>query len=234
MMARYRPDTGNLSAEEQVQESWIQLEYFLIDHPGGFGRVVLKKNANDNVSHSIQLYVKWGNMANSTPATIGGTANAHPGMINQTVMFDKMMQLMQTNFQQRMDDKDRLVELLIENQNLHNAVEGMQEPGMNETILREAIGAAKAIFMQPRQPVALGTAGVGDTPPAPQQAPAAAGGGQARPFSVDQAIQDAHLLKNSVPDYHPNDVIRAIALFAHQQPDQAKNYLGMLIQQVQQ
>jgi hypothetical protein len=47
---------------------------------------------------------------------------------------------------------------------------------------------------------------------------------------VDKALQHIQVIRKNLPEYHVNDVIEALALFTQNQPDQARNVLGMLMQ----
>lgn len=228
MMAKFREDSDTpLTKDELMAESWTQLEYFLITHPGGHGRVVLKGSPSANVSTSPQLYVKWGSVAENK-GSVAGIGNSSPN--NNATMIDKLLKMQERHFEQRMADKDRLIELVLENRNLESAVEGLQEPSMQEELLKGGIEIAKTIFGSPRPTPSLGTAGDGSFE---QSKPESNNSAKGRPFSIDQALSDLGVVrKNLSDDHHINDVVRALALLFHQKPQEANTYVSMLINQV--
>lgn len=223
VIGKFRPEAaGYASPEEKMLDSWMQLEELIKTIPHGYGRVVLKKNATDNISSSITHFVSWGKAQNGG-ASIGSSSTTN---INNEAMFERLMTMQQAAHEREMELMTKLLETKHHNENLNAAIEGMGEPSMSEELLRGGLDILKTM-VRPTSPAMLGTAGVAEEQPAPPPT-----GETNRPFSTDQALADIGVIKAKLPGYHPNDVLRALALFCHQQPQEAHQYIGMLIKQV--
>ncbi|MEL6275043.1 MAG: hypothetical protein AAFU03_08075, partial [Bacteroidota bacterium] len=129
--------------------------------------------------------------------------------------------------EREMDMIKTLMESNFQNKVLEAEIEGMGQSSMSEELLRGGLDIVRQMVAKPQQPAALGTLGQSTSEPTPTREQ---GAESRRPFSVDQALQDIGVIRQCMPDYHTNDVLRALALFAKEQPDQAKTYIGMLIQ----
>lgn len=212
----------DIPKEELLEWSWLQLEELISVHPSGHFRIVLKKSPNENTQNAPTYYVRWGQQEAGQIASSQSIAPVG----NQ---WGQMMQMQQQFFEQLLRRERELAELRYENRRLEDDLNSAETPSIQHELLREGVGLLKGFVSRPRiqQPGALGTAGQ-----RPQELPPESSSGSGRPVSVDHLIQDAGATQKALPEYHVNDIYRAIRLFAEQQPDQARTYLGMLIQQL--
>lgn len=238
VVAKFRDDEPDLNDEDKLEYSWLQLEELFQTHPYGHLKVVAKTSPTSNKGNSPTLYVKWGD---GQPASYGsgrnqpqiGYQNTGQGM-GGWQMFQFMLQQQQQFYQQLLKNQDENARLNFENQRLAEAIEGAEEPSMQETLLKEGIGLLKTFVaqptIQPQQQAALGTMGQKPKEIAEDKQPT---GGQ-RLVSLDAIMADINLIRNSLPDYHINDIIRALALFSSQNKEQAAMLLGPMISQLKQ
>ncbi|MFT6001231.1 MAG: hypothetical protein ACI81P_003700 [Neolewinella sp.] len=240
-------DESVISEEERLLYAWLQLEELLNTIEYGRAKVILKKNKSDNVQNSTTLYVQWGTQPGR--ASIGSSSSFAPASAhNNSNMLLQMLQMQEKNFERQeaareaahareMGTMQQLLEAKFTAQTLESEIEGMGGSTISEDLLRGFVDIAKTMVMRPGQPAAaLGTLGQGSgdqiTAPAP---PSITEEGQAEPpghrrFSVDLALQHIAVIRKNLPEHNVNDVIEALALFTQQQPDQARNVLGMLMQ----
>lgn len=229
LLGKFRDDDSTVSDEEKTLYSWLQLEQLLQDFRYGTGKIVLKKNPSDNIHNSPQLHVAWGQKADNV---IGSTTTAYNGGGgNMEAMYEKILQMQEKSHQQQLDLVTKLMETRFDKERLEEAIEGMASPSVSEELLRGGLDILKGVVMQPRPQGQLGTLSMEGENPNPTSQNSTLPPTD-RPFSVDQVVADAAVIKQALPQYNPNDVIRAIALFAHKNPDQAANYIGMLMQTV--
>lgn len=225
----FRDDDPSLDKDGLIEYSWMQLEE-LFDADYGYIKVICKKNANDNKTSAPTYYVKWGDpssrfSSNKVPTDIGSTGGGSWGMMQM------MMNMQQEHHKAIIDLQSQVLEQDYEKRIMENEIAGTQAPSIQETALMEGIGLLKSWLapqvapqqMQYQQTAALGTAG---QKPKGERS-------QARPVSLDEIMKDLNAIKASIPGYHLNDMTRALAVFCQTQPEAAANYLGMLIQQVQ-
>lgn len=230
LMTKYRPDAdGVIAPNELLDYSWMQLQMFFENSPGGVGKIILKKNENDNNMNSPTYYVKWGASAGASVAGIGNAMGA--GVSAET---QQMLQMQREMYEGRISDLKDIMKLRHELEQREAEIEGLLQPGIQEQLISGGIDLLKTMVGRPAAaPAQLGTIGEG-TPAqehlAPETPPPT--DNQARPLSMDQAFNDLVALKQLVPGIHPNDALRAVVLFAQQDPGQASAYLTMLIKQV--
>ncbi|MTB53895.1 hypothetical protein [Lewinella sp. W8] len=225
LMTKYRPDADGTIAEVEVLDySWMQLQMFFENSPGGVGKIILKKNENDNNMNSPTYYVKWGASAGASLPGIGNAMGA--GVSAET---QQMLQMQREMYEGRISDLKDIMKLRHELEQREAEIEGLLQPGIQEQLISGGIDLLKTMVGRPMAaPAQLGTIGEGEPPretPPPTD-------NQARPLSMDQAFNDLVALKQLVPGIHPNDALRAVVLFAQQDPGQATTYLNMLIKQV--
>src|SRR5690606_5210745 len=148
---------------------------------------------------------------------------------NNWGMVQYMLNVQQQFFSQMCQQSQENARLNYENQNLSAELEGTQEPSMQQTLLKEVIGLLKPGSTPQPQVAALGTAGQRT-----QSAPAGANAGKAKtsPVSLDAVMVDLNTIKSSLPEFHLNDVTRALSLFVQQNTDMAKNFIAGLINQM--
>lgn len=226
MLSKFRDDDNTITEEEKVTYSWMQLEelFRTIDH--GYGRIVLRKNPSDNLHLSPQYFITWGRADQNaignaiSPSTIRNTGGSMEG-----VFYEKILQMQENAHKQQMELMTSLMQAKFEKERLEEAVEGMGSPSMSEELIRGGVDILKGLVMQPRMQQSTAQLGTLGTEPATEQK-------TERPFSVDQVVADASVLKQVLPQYHPNDVIRAITLFAQGNPSQAGQYISMLMAQI--
>jgi len=244
LMTKFRPDTdGAITPEELLDYSWMQFQMFVEQSPGGLGKVTLKKNISDNNSNSPTYYVQWGAAAGAGIAGVGNVSlsGSSGGVDAQTQM---MLNLQREMFEGRIKDMKDIMELTHANNQKDAEIEGLLQPGMQEQLLAGGIEILKGIVNKPAPQ--LGTMGAApdwgpgagpDRPeqpdPAPAVAPPSGSAATARPLDLNQAFTDLSVLAQHVPNIHPNDVLRAVVLFAQKDPAQAETYIKMLITQVQ-
>ncbi|MEM6397781.1 MAG: hypothetical protein AAF741_15640 [Bacteroidota bacterium] len=231
LIGKFRDDDPEVrSSEEKLLYSWMQLEELLQTIPFGYGRVVLKKNPTDNIANSPQLYVSWGQTQGKTSsAVLSGTGGQY---LDMERFYERMLTFQQKAHETQMEQMKTLMQMGFEKEQLEAEIEGLQEPGMNEMFLKEGMGLLRTVLAKPRPAGQLGTLGEGSEAPASGTKPTASTAEGNRPFSMDQAIGDINVIRKSLPGHHPNDVLRALALFCQSSPGQAESYITMLIQQV--
>lgn len=248
LLGKFREGESYASDEERLLDGWLQLEELLSTIPYGRARIILKKSASANVSQSPTLTVQWGKAP--ARAGIGSTSPFAPASAhNNSDMLLQMLQMQEKNFERQeaareaahareMATMQQLLEAKFNAQSLEAEIEGMGGSTISEDLLRGFVDIAKTMVMRPAAPAAaLGTLGQGsgEQVPAPEAPAASRADGQEelpghRRFSVDKALQHIQVIRKNLPEYHVNDVIEALALFTQQQPDQARNVLGMLMQ----
>jgi hypothetical protein len=243
LMTKFRPDTSDaVTTGELLDYSWMQFQEYIHQSPGGTGKVVLKKNASDNDTNSPTYYVQWGANAVAGIAGIGNVSMpGSSGVDGQTQM---MLSLQREMFEGRIKDMKDIMELTHANNQKEAEIEGLLQPGMQEQLLAGGIELLKGFVNKPSPQ--LGTMGAApdygpgpgpDRAVQPSVAPAAApppgSAATARPLDLNQAFTDLSVLAQFVPNIHPNDVLRAVVLFAQKDPSQAETYINMLINQVQ-
>ena len=236
VVAKFRDDDPDMDDnEEKIEYAWMQLEELFQTHPYGHLMVVAKTSPTANKDKSATFYVKWGDSSqpSSYAAGRGGVAattqqSGAPGW----QMFQFMLQQQQQFYDQVLKNQGENVRLNFENQRLAEAIEGAEAPSMQQELLKEGIGVLKTMMaprIQPHpQTAALGTVGQKQRPSPDSDGPAP------RPVSLDAIMADVTLIRNSMPGYHINDVMRALALFASQNPQQAEMFIGPMIQQMHQ
>jgi len=225
--------------------SWMQLEEFFTNFSAGVGKFILKKNKTDNVRNGLTMYVRWGAPAgHPAVAGIGNSVATHQANEPSWAM---MFQLQEKNNQRTQELMKELMESQFQLQLRDTLAElgGTEEPTLQERVIEIGTQIASAYLLggsSPQLPGQLGTLGEDgrlQQNPAPAAAPTSTPSQEQpappteRPVSYDQMNRAAEMVRASVP-YHPNDVFAAIALFCQNQPDQASNYIGMLINQVKQ
>jgi hypothetical protein len=248
LLGKFREGESYASDEERLLDGWMQLEELLQTIPYGRARIILKKSASANVSQSPTLTVQWGKAP--ARAGIGSTSPFAPASAhNNSDMLLQMLQMQEKNFERQeasresahareMATMQQLLEAKFTAQSLEAEIEGMGGSTISEDLLRGFVDIAKTMVMRPGQPAAaLGTLGQGsgEQVPVPEPPTPPQGDGQGelpghRRFSVDKALQHIQVIRKNLPEYHVNDVIEALALFTQNQPDQARNVLGMLMQ----
>jgi hypothetical protein len=135
------------------------------------------------------------------------------------------------------------MELTHANNQKEAEIEGLLQPGMQEQLLAGGIEILKGMVNKPVPQ--LGTMGAApdygpgpgpdravQPPTAPAAAPPSGNAATARPLDLNQAFADLSILAQHVPNIHPNDVLRAVVLFAQKDPGEAEMYLTMLINKV--
>jgi hypothetical protein len=234
LMGRYRPDKEFARTPEEIMiYSWMQLEEFFSTFSAGMGKVILRRNPSDNKINSPTMYVRWGTqMGGAAGAGIGNTSM---GMNNDQPSWAMMFQLQEKNHEKHLDMVKTMIELRHEKEQMEAEIEGMGAPSLQQTLITKGIDVASAFLMGGMAPAPqgqLGTLGEGPAPdPAPQETVEVPP--LQRPISHDQLSAAAELIRANV-NYHPNDVISAIALLCQQKPTEAAGYIGMLISQVKQ
>lgn len=235
LMGRYRPDKEFARTPEEVLiYSWMQLEEFFTTFSSGMGKVILRKNPSDNKTSSPTMYVRWGShMGGAAGAGIGNTGSVmHTDQPSWAMMF----QLQEKNHEKQLEMVTRMIELRHEKEQMEAEIEGMGAPTLQQTLITKGIDIASAVLMGNMGSLPQGQLGTLGEGPAPQPAPDPEADGEApaaRPVSFDQLRLAAEMIQANV-NYHPNDVISAIALFCQQKPTEAAGYIGMLISQVKQ
>jgi hypothetical protein len=240
LMTKFRPDTdGAITPDELLDYSWMQFQMFVEQSPGGLGKVTLKKNASDNNSNSPTYYVQWGAAAG---AGIGSVSL--PGSSGVDAQTQMMLSLQREMFEGRIKDMKDIMELTHSNNQKEAEIEGLLQPGMQEQLLAGGIEILKGMVNKPSPQ--LGTMGAApdygpgpgpdrpavQAPAAPAAAPPTGSAATARPLDLNQAFTDLSVLAQHVPNIHPNDILRAVVLFAQKDPGQAESYINMLINQV--
>ncbi|MEM9529188.1 MAG: hypothetical protein AAGA31_21440, partial [Bacteroidota bacterium] len=230
-VSKFRDNDPVLTDEEKLMYSWMQLEELIQMYQTGHFKVVLKKNSGDNVSKSPTYHVKWGAAAG---AGIGSsTAMVNAQKVSEVALMERMFQLQEQNHRDQMEMMKQLLTERHTRENLEDQIEGMNSagPGISESLLHGGLDILKSMLRP--VPAQVGTLETAGTVPPPNSAggeiPPQPSSDGARPFSLDQAIADIGIIRNALPNRHVNDVIRAIAVFAHNSPAQADQYLGMLI-----
>lgn len=226
--------------EDAMIFSWMQLEEFFTNFSAGVGKFILKKNKTDNVRNGLTMYVRWG-----APAGVAGIGNSVATHQANEPSWAMMFQLQEKNNERNQELMKELMESRFEIQMRDTLAElgGTEEPSLQDKVIDLLTPIASAYFLGgavPQLPGQLGTIDI-DRTAEPSSAPAAAptsetsqeqpGPPTERAVSYDQMSRAAEMVRANVP-YHPNDVFAAIALFCQNQPDQASNYIGMLINQV--
>lgn len=242
VVAKFKDDDPDLQDdEEKVEYAWLQLEELFETHPYGHLMIVAKTSATANRDKSATFYVKWGDASqpSSSRPAIGYQQGQPAGGVPAWQMFQFMLQQQQQFYQQLLKNQDENSRLNFENQRLAEAIESAEAPTMQEALLREGIGLMKSIITQPRiqpqQQAALGTVGQKPKGNGPEiQPPPAAGDARQRPVSLDAIMADVTLIRNSLPQFHINDVMKALSWFASQNPEQAAMFIGPMVQQIQQ
>jgi hypothetical protein len=224
LMTKFRPDAdGIIAPTELLDYSWMQLQMFFEQSPGGVGKIILKKNENDNNMNSPTYYVKWGASAGASVAGIGNAMGV--GVSAET---QQMLQMQKEMYEGRISDLKDIMKLKHELEQREAEIEGLLQPGIQEQLISGGIDLLKTMVSKPTTaPAQLGTIGEGKPQPPRQEQPTT----EARPLSMDQAFNDLVALKQLVPSIHPNDALRAVVLFAQKDPGQASTYLTMLINQ---
>lgn len=237
LITKYRDDDPSLTDEEKLEWSWEQLYEVLEMSPAGHAKVVLKTSPSANASKSSTYFVKWGqdHVGGRIGSTLPSTAAT-----TEVKMMERMMAMMAESHKTQMDMMKDVLTERFQRQSLEEQIEGMGASSMGEQMLMGGLDIIKTMVATPRPQAALGTASAaGTVPPRPQQSeagspppPAEEQPAGARPFSMDEAIHDISVMRRLMPEYHPNDVLKALAMFAAANPGQAKQYIGMLIQQI--
>jgi len=246
VVGKFREEEDYASDEEKLLDGWMQLEELINTHAHGKLKVVLKKNKSDNLDKSITLHVKWGAAPGRAGAGIGASTSYAPAFApNPNDMLLQMLTMQEKNFERQeasreaahareMATMQQLLEAKFTAQSLEAEIEGMGGSSISEDLLRGFIDVAKTMVMRPAAPAALGTIGQGSneqipSPEMPPPPPAAEEKPGHRQFSVDLALRHIAVIRKNIPDYHVNDVIEALALYTQEQPEQAKQMLGMLM-----
>lgn len=234
VISRYKEkDQGEITKDELLTSSWEQLYSYLFRHPGGLGKLVLKASPNANNDKSPTLYVKWGTaMAHqgaAAGAMIGSSSSVQSGGMDP--MTERLFQQQEKFYEQRMQDQKEMMELLFRSREQEATIEGLMEPSLQENLIREGVGVLKTfITAQAARPQAqLGTLGEGSTPAAAPP-PMKEGSAPLHPFDGDQAARDIATIQEAMPDIPANQVLHALANWAKQNPDMARNYITMLMQ----
>lgn len=243
LMTKFRPDQdGVITPEELLDYSWMQFQMFVEQSPGGTGKVTLKRNPSDNNTNSPTYYVQWGAAAGAGIAGIGKVGLPQAGGLSTETQM--MLNLQREMFEGRIKDMKDIMELTQAVNQKEAEIEGLMEPGIQQQLLAGGIDILKGLVNKPA--AQLGTMGAspdcgpgtGPNPsadhsaPAPAAAPPSGSAATSRPLDLNQAFADLSVLAQYVPDIHPNDVLRAVVLFAQQDPAQASTYLTMLINKV--
>lgn len=230
MLDKFRNDDESLEGEELLHYSWMQIEEMIESYPYGHMMFVLKTSPTANIDQSPKIFVKWGEI----PVVGGYRSKATPGLpAGNNHLLELMMTMQQRNFDQQLLLTKQLVEAQSENRELEAAISGAEEMSFKETIMMRGIDVVEKLMTTPRinaapqQAVgALGTVGQKD-PSTVQEQPA-----QAKPFSLDLALQHIQVIKAAIPEYSINDIIMVLAIFVQQNTEQARNLIGGLIQQL--
>jgi hypothetical protein len=218
-----KSDQGEITSDELLSSSWEQLHKYLFMHPGGIGKLVLKKSPNANNQSSPTLYVKWGNADTSAVAGIGALpGHQSNGMDSMT---NRLLNEQKAHYEQRLLDQEKFLELKFQLQNQEAVIEGLMEPTMQESVIQEVAGLAKVWMtsnaMRPQ--AQLGTSGDGNQMPPPPRPDA--------DFDPNAASADIERIQQSIPTIPVNQVLNALAVFAERNPEMAAGYLQTLIQQ---
>lgn len=236
VVAKFRDDDPDMDdSDEKIEYSWLQLEELFQTHPYGHLMIVAKTSPTANKEKSATFYVKWGDSSQPSNYAAGrGVASTtqQNGAMPGWQMFQFMLQQQQQFYDQLLKNQGENARLNFENQRLAEAIEGAEAPSMQQELLKEGIGVLKTMMSAPRiqpnqQTAALGTVGQKPRQETEQAAP------DRRPVSLDMIMADVTLIRNSLPGYHINDVIKALAMFASQNPQQAELFIGPMIQQIQ-
>lgn len=238
MIGKFRDDEAYADPDDMLDWSWMQLEELINSMPYGHLKIIIKKSASATKGQSPTLYVKWGLPAGTSSApTTPGAQPMNMMMGGGWPMFQFMLQQQQQFFNQLMSEKEERYRLNYENQRLSETIEGTDEESWQEYALREGIGLLKT-YMQPKinpgqyQPAALGTAGQRTVS---KEQPAAPVNQSEQAVSIDfNAIMgDVNAVYQAFGGkYTRNEITRALAIFATQNPEMADQFLGGLIQKL--
>ena len=234
LMGRYRPDKEFARTPEEVMiYSWMQLEEFFATFSSGMGKVILRRNPSDNKINSPTMYVRWGHSLGA--AAGAGIGNVSSGVNTDQPSWGMMFALQEKNHEKHLEMVKDMIHLRHEKEQMEAEIEGMGEPSLQQTLITKGIDIASAVLMGNMASLPqgqLGTLGEGPAPdPASQETEKVPP--LQRPISHDQLSAAAEMIRANV-NYHPNDVINAIALLCQQKPTEAAGYIGMLISQVKQ
>lgn len=220
LLAKFRNDDDEISEGDLMEYSWLQLEELFESYDAGEVNIVLKKNPSDNTKNALTYRVKWGGGVSghrNPSARVGGMQG------NNAQMFQMMQMMMQMNNEHHavvLDQGNRLAQLQYENMRLEEALENNSAPTMGETVIQEIGSIARAVMgggAEPQRSSALGS--MGDE------------GQEKGTIKIDpQAlIDDCVELQKLMPEYHINDVIKALLNFAKNNPGQVKFFIGPLL-----
>jgi len=232
--------------DEIMQDSWMQLEYLIGQYDYGHLMIKCKKNPSDTEASTQYWYVKWGEglmpqrsfAGRRSAAGMGGSnGNMNMGMWPMMQFFMNQQSQFHATQLQQVSEINRLN---FENQRLADSVGAVEEPSMQEYMLKETFDALKlwigpkinpGYFQQPQQTGQLGIAGnrtTEETEQAPQP-PAKKG----KRTSFDAIMDDVNSAYHSLgKKYEPNEITRALAILCQQNPGPADQFLGPLIQQL--
>ena len=228
-VGRYEHDT-DFEGDEMVEFSWMQFENFVRQYPSGKIQVELRKNPNDSKDRAIKKDVSWGDY------TIGATNPRQPAMAmpggNMWPMFQMMLQNQQQNFAAQLQSNNEIQRLRFENSQLVDMVEAANQPPAQIEMVKEIAGIARD-FLKPKanfqpQKAALGTLGQkGAGEQVKEQAVQAKQG-----VSLDKIMVYVRAIATALPEYNVEQVIYALAIYVQQNTEQAKAFLGPMIQQL--
>ncbi|MEM9525800.1 MAG: hypothetical protein AAGA31_04275 [Bacteroidota bacterium] len=248
-IGQFREGEEYASDEEKLLDAWMQLEELFKTIEYGRAKVVMK--TSQNATSGITLTVQWG-QAPARPGRpgIGTTSHAPAAAQNNNMLLYMLEMQKEANAREaqareaaharEMETMRALLETKFRAENLEAEIEGMGEPSMSEELMRGFIDIAKTMVGRPALPppaAALGTLGQGDSEPIAPPPPRDSDPGNPDPpgqrkFSVDLALQHIAVIRKNMPEYHINDILHGLALFTEHQTDQAKTYLGMMLQSV--
>ena len=225
MVAKFRNDDTSLNEEDLLEYSWMQLEEMFNEYGYGHVKIVAKKSPTSNAERSPTMFVQWG----QAPGVTHGHKN---GGVAGAGMFNQMMQMQQMHFQQMMDMQNRINDFQRERA-VEEALAGVEGPSWQERLLEESIGLVKDVVggspkIKPEsEQAALGTMGSRSKKKVEKES------GQRKRFSLDAGLPYLKMIFDALPQYDPNDIIKALALFSKQNQDQANQVIGGLIAQLQ-
>lgn len=230
--AEFKPDEA-MELEDLLQSSWEHLERIYNNHMGG-GRIAvyLRNNPSTKVQNALVKYVQWGD-----PSLNSGRTNNNSGgnnMVWNQMQF--MLQMMNQHNQTIAQMQERMFETRLQNQRLEDELDAMEEPDVKMQLLEKGIGAIEKIFSSQSyaQPQAAQLGTVGQRPPTASKEKTTLKPAKNHSISVDNLIIDCTAIKKALPDFHPNEVSRALAIFCQQNVEAAKAFLAPLIEQLRQ
>ncbi len=223
-IGQFNNDEIDYEGEELLTYSWMQLEEFLSSFPKGRVKVQIRKNVSDQKDRAIVLPVQWG--YDGYPAN-GVSGQQSPAMFGGQNLMMQMLVMQQKHFEQ-MAEKDRmLLEERYRRERLEEDLEHAEAPSIGMTMAQEGIGVLKEYLRaQTFRPKPVAQASLGTLGQEPKEQ-------KQRSVSFDQIMVDVNAVAKVMPEYHPNYIFRALSIFAQQNPEQAKAFLGPMIEQLQ-